>query len=56
MTHLLHPDDDKWNDLGGDGKRIVDRPSHILRWQEASKREYLEKSDMGKDLSHRSNS
>lgn len=47
MTHLLHPDDDKWQDIADVEHRRVDLDSHILRWQEASKREYLEKSDMG---------
>lgn len=46
MTHLLHPDDDKWDDLGDVEHRRVDRDTHVSRWEEAN-RVYLEKSDMG---------
>ena len=53
MTHLLHPEDDKFQDLAHVEHRRVDRDSHIERWLHASEYEQLaeranlEKSDMG---------
>lgn len=53
MTHLLHPEDDKWQDIADVEHRRVDRDSHIKRWDGATEAEdmanryNLEKSDMG---------
>lgn len=53
MTHLLHPEDDKWQDIADVEHRRVDLDSHIKRWEGAVEaenmvnRSYLEKSDMG---------